>query len=172
MPKICTKRKVLFVGAGPAYTLMTSRYKNEINDKKFIFTGFVEWINVHSFYQISDIFITESLFEMHSMTILEAQLSSLPIITRKDESYFDCIEDGINGYMCDTDEQMVNRIIELVEDKEKRLQFSKASLNTTKNFSIENYIKRTLFLYNEVIKNYPKKIDDIKVMQNMKKDIQ
>ncbi|MBR0154913.1 MAG: hypothetical protein IJM22_02450 [Treponema sp.] len=45
------------------------------------------------------------------------------------------------------------------------------SLELTENFSIENHIKRTLFVYDEVIKNYPKRINDVDVMERMAKKI-
>ena len=38
-------------------------------------------------------------------------------------------------------------------------------------FMIYNHIKRTLFVYNEVIKAYPEKIDDVEVMKRMNEEI-
>lgn len=165
------KCKVLFVGDGLAFEDMKKKAKNEVEAGKIIFTGFIEWEKVHQFYESADMFITASLSEMHSMTILEAELSSLPIIVRKDESYFDSVIEGVNGYLCDTDQEMEERILELANDKEKRQAFAKASVEHTKKFSMENHIKRTLFVYEEVLKAYPNKIDDIDVMKRMSEAI-
>ncbi|MCI5829866.1 MAG: glycosyltransferase [Treponema sp.] len=159
--------KVMFVGNGPAYSEMTELSEKEIYEGKIIFTGFVEWAMVHNFYESADIFITASLSEMHSMTVLEAELSSLPLIVRQDESYLDSIVNGENGYTCATDEEMEKRALELASDKEKRKAFGKKSFEISNQFSIENHIKRTLFVYNEVIKAYPKKINDEDVMKRM-----
>lgn len=148
---------------------MTNICTKEISEGKIIFTGFVEWEKVHNFYESADIFITASLSEMHSMTILEAELSSLPIVTRKDDSYIDSIFDNENGYLCNTDEEMEEKIIQLISDEVKRKKFGKKSLEITKNFTIEKYMQRTLFVYDEVIKKYPKKVNDFDVMERMAK---
>lgn len=166
-----SKCKVMFVGNGPAYGDMLTLAEKEIFEGKIIFTGFIEWALVHNFYESADVFITASLSEMHSMTILEAELSKLPIIVRRDDSYLDSVFDGKNGYVCDTDDQMCDRMLELANDDEKRKKFGERSLEITKNFSIENHIKRTLFVYNEVIKAYPEKIDDVEVMKRMNEEI-
>ena len=163
--------KVMFVGNGPAYADMTRMAAKEIEQGKIIFTGFIEWSLVHNFYESSDIFITASLSEMHSMTILEAELSSLPIVVRRDESYMDSVFDGENGFVCDSEDEMEERILELVQDEKLRKKMAARSLELTENFSIENHIKRTLFVYDEVIKNYPKRINDVDVMERMAKKI-
>ena len=163
--------KVLFVGSGPAYADCLKLADKEIKEKKLIFTGFIEWTQVHNFYESSDIFITASLSEMHSMTILEAELSSLPIVVRRDDSYLDSVCDGKNGYVCDSEDEMKEKLIELIDNSRKRKAFGKKSLEITKNFSIENHVKRTLFVYDEVMKAYPGKIDDEDVMKRMAKKI-
>lgn len=163
----CKKCKVLFVGSGPAYSEMVEAAEKEIESKQIIFTGFIEWTKVYQFYESSDIFITASLSEMHSMTILEAELSSLPIVVRRDASYYDAVFDNQNGYLCDTEEQMLERLLDLIEDSDKRKTFAKNSLSITSSFTISKHLKRTLFVYDQVIKSYPKKIDDIDVMKKM-----
>jgi len=162
------KIKMVFVGNGPAYDDMLKNAAAEIKAKSIIFTGFIEWTKVSEYYESADIFVTTSLSEMHSMTILEAQLSGLPIIVRRDESYLDSIIDGENGYLTDSEEEMEERILELAADKEKIKDFGKKSLEITKKFSITNHVKKTIKVYEEVIKAYPGKIDDMKVMDMLK----
>lgn len=160
--------KALFVGKGPAYEAAVKCAKNEIAAKKIIFTGFIDWTEVHKIYESSDIFITASLSEMHSMTILEAQLCGMPIAARKDESYLDSIYDGENGYLSDTDEELGQKIRELVLDKEKRIAFGKRSLEITKNFSLETNVKKTTALYEQVMKVYPEPVDESAVAEILK----
>lgn len=159
----CDKAKVIFVGKGPVYDYMVEQSKDEIEKGKIIYTGFVDWTQVHTFYQSCDIFITASLSEMHSMTILEAQLCGMPIVARNDESYQDSVIPGHNGFLSETDDQLGKDIIALVQDKEKRIEFGKQSKEITKNFTIEKNVSRTVALYQEVIKAYPKHIDEAKV---------
>ena len=161
------KIKMVFVGNGPAYEDMLKKASAEIASKQIIFTGFIEWTKVSEYYESADIFVTTSLSEMHSMTILEAQLSGLPIIVRRDESYLDSVFEGENGYLTDTEEEMEEKILELAADSDKRKRFGERSLEITKRFTIEAHIKKTLKVYEEVMKAYPGKINDIEVMKEI-----
>ncbi len=161
------KIKMVFVGNGPAYEDMLKKAVAEIASKQIIFTGFIEWTKVSEYYESADIFVTTSLSEMHSMTILEAQLSGLPIIVRRDESYLDSVFEGENGYLTDTEEEMEEKILELAADSDKRKRFGERSLEITKRFTIEAHIKKTLKVYEEVMKAYPGKINDIEVMKEI-----
>ena len=161
------KIKMVFVGNGPAYEDMIKEAASEIKEKSIIFTGFIEWTKVSEYYESADLFVTTSLSEMHSMTILEALLSGLPVIVRRDESYLDSVFDGINGYLTDSEEEMEARILELADDKEKIKAFGQKSLEITKNFSIETNVKKTIKVYEEVIKAYPGRIDDIAIMKEL-----
>ena len=158
---------MVFVGNGPAYEDMLKKASAEIASKQIIFTGFIEWTKVSEYYESADIFVTTSLSEMHSMTILEAQLSGLPIIVRRDESYLDSVFEGENGYLTDTEEEMEEKILELAADSDKRKRFGERSLEITKRFTIEAHIKKTLKVYEEVMKAYPGKINDIEVMKEI-----
>lgn len=162
------KLKMIFVGNGPAFEELKEKAAEQIAEKSISIPGFIEWTKVSEYYESADIFVTASLSEMHSMTILEAQLSGLPIVVRRDESYLDSVLDGENGYLTASEEEMEKRILELAQDKEKRAAFGKRSLEITRRFTIESHIKKTLKVYEEVMKAYPNKIDDIKVMEEIK----
>ncbi|MCR5253838.1 MAG: glycosyltransferase [Treponema sp.] len=163
------KIKAVLVGNGPAYEELVYAARDEILEKKIFFTGFVDWQKVHTYYETADIFVTTSLSEMHSMTILEAQMTGLPLVLRKDDSYLDSVYNGQNGYLCDSEREMEKRILELANDTRKREQFSRRSLEITKKFTIESHVKKTLKVYEEVIKAYPGRIDEKKVMKMLEK---
>ncbi len=161
------KAKVMFVGNGPAYNELVERTKKYSIDGRIILTGFVEWSETHRYYESADVFITSSLSEMHSMTILEAELCGLPIVARMDESFLDCVFPGQNGCLADTDSDLLSAMLELSLDAEKRKAFGMKSLEITKNFTIESHIKKTLKVYEEVIKAYPKKIDEARLSKKL-----
>ncbi len=159
--------RVMFVGNGPAYEKMLENAKSQIQNNQIIFTGFIPWDQVHNYYKMADIFITASLSEMHSMTILEAQLNSLPIVARKDESYEDSVFDCQNGYLCATDTELLDKMLTLSNSKELRDAFSKKALEATHSFTIETNLNRTLIMYQEVIKAFPGKIDEDAVQKKI-----
>jgi len=169
--KVCAanpKYKMIFVGNGPAFEEMQNRAAENIANGSIVFAGFIEWVKVHAFYESCDLFVTTSLSEMHSMTILEAQLSGLPIVVRNDESYADCVFDGVNGYVTQSEDEMSEKIILLLGDDKKLKEFGQAGLETTKKFTIETHVNKTVEVYNQVLKAYPNKINDEEVNKILK----
>jgi len=152
--------KAIFVGDGPILDEVKRIAKNSTANKQIIFTGFIDWEKVQAFYGIGDIFMSASMSEMHSMTILEAEMCSLPIVVRDDSSYYDTVIPEKNGYLSLTDEQMAKDLQELMHNDEKRKNFGKNSLEFSKDFSIENYIDKTEKIYKKVLETYPMPITD------------
>jgi len=154
------KVKVMFVGSGGAIYALEKRARKDGLENRIIFTGFVNWDNLSSYYGIGNIFITASLSEMHSMTALEALLSHLPVVCRKDESFFDTVYHGENGYLADTDEELENYIIELLDDPAKQKVFGEKSYEISKNFSMRTHGLRTVEFYKCVLEHYPWPVSD------------
>ncbi len=152
--------KAVFVGNGPSLEHMQKTVQKARMDHRVIFTGFVNWSDLHTYYGMSDIFVTASLSEMHSMTILEALLSSLPIVVREDSSYMDTVYQGENGFLADTDERLKERILELASDADKRRRFGKKSREISNRFSIETHAKKTLAFYQCVLDSWPHQINE------------
>lgn len=155
--------KALFVGNGPALDHMRKTVQKEHLDHKIIFTGFVNWTDLHTYYGMSDIFITASLSEMHSMTILEALISGLPIVARTDSSYFDTVYPEKNGFLSDTDEEMEKAMLDLVNDPEKCKRFGAQSRTISHKFSIANHVEKTVTFYKTVLASYPHQLDEKKL---------
>ena len=147
--------KMLFVGSGGASDTLESETNARHLEGRIIFTGFVNWENLALYYSLGDIFVTASLSEMHSMTALEALLSHLPIVCRADESFSDTVFHGENGFLAETDEEMDDFILDLVDDETKRKQFAERSFEISKNFSIKLHGLRTVEFYKFILKQYP-----------------
>ncbi len=152
--------KAIFVGSGPALEQMRKTVQRERLDHRIIFTGFVNWTDLHAYYGMSDIFFTASLSEMHSMTILEALISSLPIVARHDSSYFDTVYPGRNGYLARDDGEMLDCILALVDDPDARKRFAAESRSVSERFSIETHAKKTVAFYEAVLEAYPRPLDE------------
>lgn len=151
---------MVFAGNGPSLVHMKKTIKKATLDHRIVFTGFVNWTDVHTYYAMSDIFTTVSLSEMHSMTVLESLFSGLPVVTRSDSSYFDTVLHGENGYLAETDEEVEAFLAELILDGEKRKKFSDRSRKIAQNFTIENHARKIVAFYQTVIDTFPKPIDE------------
>ncbi|MBQ5382932.1 MAG: glycosyltransferase [Treponema sp.] len=143
--------KACFVGTGIKKDHLKRRLARENLEDKIIFTGFVTWPDIAKYYSIADVFVTASLSEMHSMTVLEAITMSNPIVCRRDTSFTDTIFHGENGFLADTDQEMEEYIVKLLDDDEMRLQMRKKAFEISQRFSLENQAKRHIEYYTEII---------------------
>ncbi len=150
--------KVMFVGSGGALQDLEKQAR-EVSDR-IIFTGYEPWTKVHYYYGIGNVFITASLSEMHSMTVLEALMSGLPLVARRDSSFLDTIFHGRNGYLADSDEEMDGYLLELAADAEKRRSFGEESRRISKNFTPDVFGRRTIAFYEKVLEKYPDRLTD------------
>lgn len=154
------KIKMIFVGAGPALMPLQKLATDYTRKGSIIFTGFVNWYEVHTYYELADIFVTASLSEMHSMTILEALHSGLPVIARNDLSLADTVHSGENGVLVETEEDMEEEILSLAQDARRRTQYRGESLKIAQNFSPELFGLRHEQFYKEVLKAFPKPMNE------------
>ncbi len=152
------KLKMIFVGDGPDLKELIKKVTELYLHKEIIFTGFVNWDLIYRLYSIADIFITASLSEVHPMTMIEASMSKLPLIARRDDSYLDLVQDGINGYLVDTEEELAEKVELLFKDNKKMEEFSKASFYISQTFTAENHVDKVEEFYKKVIELFPDKL--------------
>lgn len=109
-------------------------------------------INVE--YSNSSFYVGTSHFEGFPLVLLEAMQVGLPCIA------FDCpfgpsavIEDGKNGFLVPDNEikQLAARIVSLIEDSKMRNEFSKAALEKSRSFSVENVMTQWKSLFENLI---------------------
>lgn len=148
--------KMVFVGDGPALKDLKHRVKEFDVEDSVVFTGFVSWDIVHILYSMSNIFVTLSLTEVHPMTLIEASMCGLPLVVRKDDSCLDLVDDGVNGYLCDKDEEVTKKLEILIHDDHLLKKFSYASYEISKRFTAENHVDQIEKIYNKVIEDSKK----------------
>ncbi len=145
--------KLLFIGDGPALEDLKRQAAKLGIGNQVIFTGFVEWEKVHKYFALADLFASASLSEVHPMTFIEALMSGLPIVARKDDSYLDLVESGQNGYLTDTDREIGRKSEEILKSEKILAEFSAKSLEISQRFSIENHVNKMTALYEQVLEN-------------------
>jgi 1,2-diacylglycerol 3-alpha-glucosyltransferase len=151
--KRCPQYKALFVGRGPSCRHMIKEAKRCNLREQTVFTGYVNWGQMHKMYSISDVFVTASLSEVHPVTLIEASICGLPIVARCDSSYVDLIQDGYNGFLVDSDRQIAKRLSEILGDETKLLEFSENGLIVSDKFNAETHVDKLESLYQQVLAN-------------------
>lgn len=141
------------IGDGPEKEMLvelTHRYK--IFDKVKFF-GYIN--NVIPFLKKAHIFILPSFSEGFSISLVEAMLCGLPVISTKVGGPSEIVSHGINGFLFDPKDPF--QLITLMEKLSKlnKEELSEIKLNAIKKgaeFSVENYGKSLVKLYSSFFK--------------------
>ena len=99
--------------------------------------------DIHEYYNKSSIFAFTSKTEGFPNALLEAMHFGLPSISSNcDFGPSDLIENGINGFLIPVSDQeeLINKLTLLIEDKNLRNKFSENAKETTKKYTSENVI--------------------------------
>lgn len=143
--------KLLIVGDGPVRKELEEQSNKLDLKKNVIFTGMVPQNLVDKYYQLGDVFISASTSETQGLTYIEAMASGLPLLCRKDECLADVVEEGINGYTFDKEEDFFEKLEMILEDKTKLGNFKKNAIEKSKKYSIEEFGRQVEELYTKVI---------------------
>lgn len=145
------KIKLLLIGDGPDMKKLQKRAKELNIENNLIFAGFINWEQMYKFYMIADVFVSVSLSENNPMTLIEATMSAMPVIARKDESSADFLKNGWNGYVADTDDEIAGKLEDLIFDNEKLKVFSENSFELSKKYTVDNHVMMMENLYKKLI---------------------
>lgn len=97
--KVRPNARVLLVGTGTLESLLKSKVK-EFGLYDYVhFVGRVEHSRMAEYLNTADIYVTTSLSDGTSVSMLEAMACGLPVVVSDALSYFEWVKDGVNGYI-------------------------------------------------------------------------
>ena len=149
--------KLLIVGDGPDLENYKKLSKKQKIEDNVIFTGKVSWDDIPLYYSLSDIFVTASHTETQGLTVVEAMAASIPVVALNDESFRNTVIDGLTGYLFDNKKEYINEIVELVNDKEKRINMGNQGRINSEAYSSKYFAERVLHVYKLALKDRPLK---------------
>lgn len=137
------------------YGVLEQEIRNEI--KRLHLDKFVEISinpkNVSDYYKLADIFLTTSLYEGMSNSVMEAMSFSLPIVTTKAGDAKFLVKNNINGYICPFKDSKVisEKLFEVVTNFNLRIHMGRNSYTLLKNnFSLQKFNKS----YEDVLNSF------------------
>ena len=144
--------RLLIVGDGPELSKLRKLTLELELKENVIFTGFIEWKNISSYYALGDVFLCDSVSETQGLTYLEALASGLPLLVRKDDCLLNLLINDYNGIAYEKENELIAYMKKLETDKNKLLSLKrntkKSTIQYTDNIFVENIIK----VYEDVIK--------------------
>lgn len=138
-------------GDGPDKEKIISLIKdNHIEDNLHII-GNVD--DLYDRYHNYAFLVMTSRFECYPMVLLEAMANKLPMISFNIPGSDEIIENDVNGYLteCFDTQKMADKIIELIESKEKRIELSKGNDILIEKHTINTIVALWNKLISEVI---------------------
>lgn len=104
---------LVIVGDGPEGNALKQLAQDLGIGDMVTFTGLIKHDKMPVAFASCDVYVTASLSEMNSISMLEAMASGLPILQRYDELNADQIQNGENGYLFHTAEDMAEKLLKL-----------------------------------------------------------
>lgn len=134
--------KVAIVGNGDLEWFLKESIVKRKLDKNIKMLGFQN--NPYRYMLSSKIMILTSIYEGTPMAILEAMSLGLPIVSTPIDGMKDLITQNVDGYLSDNDDDLVNYIIEILNDKKKYENLSTNVLAKSKEVNDINKYKNEL----------------------------
>lgn len=115
--------RLALVGDGPHHDFLKEHFAGH----PVYFAGFLYGEELARAYASSDIFMMPSRTETLGLVVLEAMCSGLPVVAARAGGIPEMIEDGVNGYLVDTEEEAAARVGGLLQSQEQRERLGKTA---------------------------------------------
>ena len=130
------------VGDGKYKETMMNEVHNKGLTSNVTFYGFLS--NPYKILKDSSIMIMTSIREGLPMCILEAFALGTPVVSTPVGAIKDIISDGVNGYLCNENSEFSNRIIEILNNKQKYVSMSLQSVVFAKHYNDKSKFMESL----------------------------
>jgi len=147
--------KLVIFGDGPEKESLTNLTKSLGIDDLVFFTGKIPHDDLPILLSACQIYITASLTEMHSISMLEAMASGLPVLYINDESNKSQINDGVNGFIYSNADEMYEKIMYIKNlPKDEYIKFSDSVRETVSHSGAEGLANILIEIYQDAVKKY------------------
>lgn len=155
MRRIAAMRKearLLVVGDGPERRPLEQKVEMWGLSDKVTFVGAVDHKAIPSFYIAADIFLMPSVTDVSARCLIEALAGATPVVT---VNTFSARENLINGsdsiFTNYTEEDFINSVIRLIDDRDLRLAMSENARVNVERFSLTRHADRIIKIYKDAM---------------------
>ncbi|HYL67316.1 MAG TPA: glycosyltransferase [Nitrosopumilaceae archaeon] len=145
---------VLVVGDGIERVKLESLVASYGLGENIKFLGYLEPTTLPLYYNAADTFVLPSFVEGHSVALLEAMASGLPVVASMVGGNKETIEDGFNGFLFEAGDSVIlaEKLIKILTDDNLRERMSTSGSEIYhKKFSAEVQIQNFLNLYRSLL---------------------
>ncbi len=149
---------LLIIGGGPEEEALRKQIADLKAGDRIIMSGAVQHPELPPYLLASDIYVTASLSDTNSISMLEGMAAGLPVLQRTDPQNADQVRDGENGYSFDSAQQMaelLRKYRDLPADEKQKLKESTRS--SILNAGATALADRTLAIYDKAAGHHKSK---------------
>ncbi len=141
----------LICGKGPELESLTALAKLLGVEEQIHFLGFRT--DVKELLQIADIFVFSTLQEGLPRSLMEAMSVGIPCVVSKIRGNVDLVEDGVNGFLCETNDSdcYARAIKTLTEDELLRNRMKEENLKKICDYDVSVVSEEIKKIYEEVL---------------------
>lgn len=154
------KIMLCIIGGGPVQAELEQQAKDLGIDSMVVFTGAVPHDQMPPYYASCDVYVTASLSDTNSISMLEGMATGLPVLRRYDalNENVDQVRDGVNGYVFDSPEEMAAQLRRVKNLSPDQLSILKASvIESVKRSGAEALANYTCNVYRKAMEEGAKK---------------
>lgn len=143
---------LMIVGDGPYKAEFMELAEQLGISAQVTFTGAIPHEQLPPYFAACDVYLTASLSEMYSISMLEAMASGLPVVQKLDPDNIDQIKTGVNGFIYQSEQEMAAILREIKSlDSDRRAALTASVIESVKERNSDGIAAYMLELYSRAI---------------------
>ncbi len=150
------KAKLLYVGDFEYKAALEQLASESSASERIVFTGALPRESLGTVYGVTSVFVFPSLTDTQGLVIHEAALAGCPIVLI-DKGVSEVVEDGVNGFIADSSEDIASKVTTILADEKLRKRFGQASKKLAGRYTEAKQTKKLEALYIDAIASHTEK---------------
>ena len=145
--------RLVVVGDGPYRKNLEQLAQTLKIQDSVIFAGYRPFEKIAAYYRLGDVFISASQSETQGLTYIEALSSGLPVVARNDRCLEGVVEQGINGFVYESENEAIEYLDRLASDRELGKKLGIEARRRTERISSSYFADSILQVYQMAIES-------------------
>ena len=148
---------LIVIGDGPVKVELEEQAKKLGITQMVTFAGKVMHNELSPYYALSDVYVTASLSDTNSISMLEGMCAGLPVLQRTDPLNVGQVVDGNNGYNFDTPKEFATNLRRIKNmEPEELVKFKHSVTESIKNSGAITLANNTMKVYDKALNHTDK----------------
>jgi glycosyltransferase EpsD len=128
--------KLILAGNGPEKNNLEEEIKSLGLEKSIQLIGYC--ITLEKYQKASQVLVACSHREGMPLNLIEAMLTGNPVVASINRGHKELVKEGKNGYLVDTAQAMGEKVIGLLDDRDKREEMGRSAIEYAKKYGFKN----------------------------------